>query len=144
MANVASKFLAPIDVIGNWHAPVRSGFLLDEMGVILHPSRLFPPPLTNDNTHTPILQSARTHQSVEDFGDISLGATSVLDELEDYLRQPVENVKDPLKCDLDRSGTSLFARAASSPIHTKPLITIVNACIFVPWVMAMLQSHCVQ
>ena len=32
-----------------------------------------------------------------DFGDISIVANAVLSEIDDYLRHPVQNVKDPLK-----------------------------------------------
>jgi hypothetical protein len=40
----------------------------------------------------------KVRQCADDFGDISLGtAASLVDELDDYLRQPVENTKLPLQ-----------------------------------------------
>lgn len=40
----------------------------------------------------------KARQCADDFGDISLGtAASLADELDDYLRQPVENTKIPLQ-----------------------------------------------
>lgn len=40
----------------------------------------------------------KARQCADDFGDISLGtAGSLADELDDYLRQPVENTKVPLQ-----------------------------------------------
>ena len=35
--------------------------------------------------------------SADDFGNISIGTTHLPDELQEYLRPPVENVADPLK-----------------------------------------------
>ena len=36
-------------------------------------------------------------ESTDDFGDISLGTAQLPDELQEYLRHPVEKVADPLK-----------------------------------------------
>jgi hypothetical protein len=41
---------------------------------------------------------AKVQQCADDFGDVSLGTAAFLvDELDDYLRQPVENTKVPLQ-----------------------------------------------
>lgn len=66
-----------------------------------------------------------------DFGDYSMGPKILSDELQDYLRQPIEKVKDPLKwwvnnCDtyptLYRMALDYLSVPGKSPKHTIPTV----------------------